>query len=59
MRETNDFGKSDDERDRILYGLAAFEPLLRAGATAEIDTRAPLDKVVDALERIADTVVIR
>jgi hypothetical protein len=29
--------------------------LLRAGATAEIDTRAPLDEVVDALESIADT----
>jgi dephospho-CoA kinase len=58
-RETNDFGKSDGERDRILCDLATFEPLLRAGATAEIDTRAPLDKVVDALERIADTVVPR
>ena len=55
-RETNEFGKSDAERDRILYDLAKVEPLLRAGATAEIDTRAPLDKVVDALESIADTV---
>jgi dephospho-CoA kinase len=55
-RETNDFGKSEDERSRILDDLATFEPLLRAGATAEIDTRAPLDEVVDALERIADTV---
>jgi hypothetical protein len=27
--------------------------LLRAGATAEIDTSAPLDEVADALERIA------
>jgi dephospho-CoA kinase len=58
-RETNDFGKSDGERDRIQYDLATFEPLLRAGATAEIDTRAPLVDVVDALERIADTVVSR
>jgi dephospho-CoA kinase len=58
-RETNDFGKSDCERDRIQYDLATFEPLLRAGATAEIDTRAPLVDVVDALERIADTVVSR
>jgi hypothetical protein len=29
------------------------EPLLRAGATAEIDTRLSLGEVVDALERIA------
>jgi dephospho-CoA kinase len=55
-RETNEFGKSDAERDRILDDLATVEPLLRAGATAEIDTRAPLDEVVDALESVADTV---
>ena len=55
-RETNAFGKRDAERDRILYDLAKVEPLLRAGATAEIDTRAPLDEVVDALEGIAKTV---
>jgi dephospho-CoA kinase len=53
-RETNDFGKSDAERDQILHDLTTYEPLLRAGASAEIDTRAPLDEVVDALERIAD-----
>ena len=55
-RESNAFGKRDAERDRILYDLATVEPLLRAGATAEIDTRAPLDEVVNALESIADTV---
>jgi dephospho-CoA kinase len=55
-RESSAFGKRDAERNRILYDLATVEPLLRAGATAEIDTRAPLDEVVDALESIADTV---
>ena len=50
-RDTNDFGKSDVERDFILQDLAAVEPILRARATAEIDTRAPLDEVVDELER--------
>jgi len=54
-RESNSFGQRDDERDRILDDLAKVEPLLRAGATDEIDTRAPLGEVVDALERIADT----
>lgn len=53
-RDTNDFGKSEHERRRILHDLATYEPRLRAGATAEIDTRAPLDEVVDALERIAN-----
>jgi len=52
-RRTNDFGKTAAERRKILQDLAMFEPLLRAGATAEIDTRAPLDEVVDELERIA------
>ena len=52
-RETNDFGKNDAERARILGDLAAVEPLLRRGATAEIDTQAPIAEVVDALERIA------
>jgi dephospho-CoA kinase len=55
-RETNDFGKSEAERRRILDDLATVEPLLRAGATAQIDTRAPLAEVVDALERIAEDV---
>jgi broad-specificity NMP kinase len=55
VRATNDFGKTDAERDRIISDLAAVEPILRRGATAEIDTRAPLDEVVDALERIASS----
>ncbi len=55
-RKTNDFGKRDAEWDRILHDLTNVEPLLRAGATNEIDTRAPLDDVVDALEAIAASV---
>jgi dephospho-CoA kinase len=52
-RESNDFGKTPAERDLILQDLATFEPLLRAGATVEIDTRASLAEVVDQLERIS------
>ncbi len=48
--------RGDDRRGGGLSDLAKVEPLLRAGATAVIDTRTPLDGVVDALERIADTV---
>ena len=55
VRSTNDFGKTDAERDRIVSDLAAVEPILRRGATAEIDTRVPLAEVVDALERIASS----
>ena len=52
-RASNDYGKGDEERDQIVRDLEEFEPLLRAGATAEIDTRAPLNEVTDELERIA------
>jgi dephospho-CoA kinase len=52
-RNTNEYGKTDEQRDRIVQDLATVEPLLRSGATAEIDTRAPLANVADELERIA------
>jgi dephospho-CoA kinase len=55
VRKTDDFGKTDPERDRIIRDLATFEQLLRTTSTAEIDTRAPFDEVVGALERIAET----
>ena len=55
-RETNDYGRTEAQRNLILHHPATVEPLLRAGATAEIDTRAPLDEVVDELERIANIV---
>jgi dephospho-CoA kinase len=53
-RATNDFGKSDAERKKILEDLLSVEPLLRAGASAEIDTRRLLDDVAAELERLAD-----
>ena len=53
-RESNDFGRSDDRSaNRSSGDLEEFEPLLRAGATAEIDTRAPLTEVANELEQIA------
>jgi len=52
-RATNDYGKSAAQRELILEDLGDVEPLLRAGATAELDTQAALEDVVDALERIA------
>jgi hypothetical protein len=53
IRDTNDFGKTHAERERIMSDLGWVEPLLRGGATLEIDTRAPLDEVVDRLEQVA------
>jgi dephospho-CoA kinase len=54
-RDTNDYGKANGERRLILEDLARVEPLLRATATAEIDTRAPVSAVADEVERIAAT----
>ncbi|WP_245950463.1 AAA family ATPase [Saccharothrix carnea] len=52
-RDTNPFGKTAAERARIVADKAEVEPLLRASATAEIDTRAPLAEVVDRLAALA------
>lgn len=54
-RNTNDFGKSDAERQRIVRDVAAVEPLLRKRATLEIDTRESLPAVVDAVLAVADS----
>jgi dephospho-CoA kinase len=52
-RDGNDYGKAVEQREFILDDLATVEPLLRAGATDEIDTRIPVTAVADELERIA------
>jgi adenylate kinase family enzyme len=48
-RTTNPYGKRPEELAETLDYLATVEPLLRRGATLEIDTRAPLDEVVAAI----------
>jgi broad-specificity NMP kinase len=52
-RDTNVYGKTDMERKLIAHHWATVEPLLRAGASAEIDTRKPVGEVADELEEIA------
>ncbi|GLX05456.1 AAA family ATPase [Microbispora sp. NBRC 16548] len=49
-RTNNPYGKRPEERDAILENLRVVEPLLRATATMEIDTRAPMAQVVEQLE---------
>jgi dephospho-CoA kinase len=51
-RDTNDFGKTPDELDRILRDLAEVEPLLRATATRELDATAPVGELADAVESL-------
>lgn len=51
-RTTNDYGKSQEERELILGNLREVEPLLRATCTHEIDATLPLASVVDRLVEI-------
>lgn len=51
-RTNNPYGKTAEERARILHDLAVVEPLLRAGATTEIDASQPLADVVRHLEEL-------
>jgi dephospho-CoA kinase len=52
-RTSNPYGKSQEERERILQHHTFIEPLLRESATLEIDTSAPLDEVVRLLEGLS------
>jgi dephospho-CoA kinase len=52
-RSTNPYGKSDEERREILRYQSEIEPRLRATASIEIDTTAPLIDVVDQLQTLA------
>ncbi len=56
-RTTNAFGSRPDELARIMAIRDEIEPLLRRGATHEIDTSAPLDDVVSEVLRIAASMV--
>ncbi len=53
-RTTNDYGKSNEERDLIMRDLVEVEPLLRATCTHELDATQPLDVVVDQLVAIGE-----
>ena len=49
----NPFGAMPDERAKIASDLAAYEPVLRAGADHEIVTTASIAEVVERLEEVA------
>jgi hypothetical protein len=54
-RTTNDWGRSDEERELILEHTREVEPLLRATCTHEIDASARLAEVVARLVEIAES----
>jgi hypothetical protein len=45
-RTTNPYGKPPSERDQIIAHTVTIEPLLRASATSEIDTRMQAEEVL-------------
>ena len=51
-RTTNAFGKSAEERQRVLDDTATVEPLLRGVADHEVVTTAPLADVVTTVLRL-------
>jgi shikimate kinase len=51
-RTDNPYGKLHEERQTIVHHLNTVEPLLRATATVEIDTTAPIENVVQQLEEL-------
>jgi shikimate kinase len=52
-RTTNPFGKRSDEVTRVLQLQETIEPLLRQGADHVIDTREPLNAVVEQIIDLA------
>ena len=52
-RDTNPYGKSEEERALVAHHVATVEPLLRRTATHVVDATAPLPAVVEQLEAIA------
>ena len=51
-RATNSYGKTPEQRERILRDLAEVEPLLRRTCTVEIDATRPLVDVVNHLAKL-------
>jgi shikimate kinase len=52
-RDTNPYGKSEEERSLVVDHVATVEPLLRRTATQVLDATAPVPALVDQLEAIA------
>jgi len=50
-RTTNRYGKQPAERARVLEYVQTVEPLLRRGASLEVDTQAPVEQVLATILR--------
>jgi shikimate kinase len=52
-RTTNPYGRTPEQQAEIRRYVAEVEPLLRRGATVELDGRSPVTELADAVERLA------
>jgi shikimate kinase len=52
VRTNNPYGKTRTEQSVIHQQVLDVEPLLRQGATLELDGRRPLSELADAVERL-------
>jgi len=51
-RTNNPYGKSPAQQDEIRRFVAEVEPLLRLGASIELDGRRPIGELADAIEKL-------
>lgn len=49
-RTNNPYGRTAEQQAEIRHFTETVEPLLRPGATAELDSRRPVDELADAVE---------
>lgn len=52
-RTNNPYGREPDQRAEIVHYVATVEPLLRRGATLELDSRRPPAELADIIEKLA------
>lgn len=52
LRANNSYGRSTADQAEILQFILDVEPLLRGGATLELDGRRPVSELADELERL-------
>jgi len=51
-RTNNPYGRSEEEQQQIRSHVVEVEPLLRRGATAELDARLPVENLANAIENL-------
>jgi shikimate kinase len=49
-RRSNPYGRTAEQRAEIAANLVSVEPLLRRGATVELDGRRPVAELADVVE---------